>query len=253
MSTISEIKEIINSASVESKLQVCKQFEDDKRAGVQKLVTSAKKQYDAYLDELERCDYMLSYEKELYDNGCEYIAGVDEVGRGPLAGPVVTCAVILPKDVKILYANDSKKLSEKKREELYDEIMEKAIDVQICAESVKKIDQFNILGATKRSMLKSIKHLKVKPDHVLIDAVTLDMDIPQTDIVKGDEKSMSIACASIVAKVYRDRMMKSFAEIYPEYSFESNKGYGTDEHIKAIKKHGLTPIHRRSFVKNIVE
>ncbi len=252
MQTISEIKEILNNTSIENKLEVCKNFEADTRAGVVKLVESAKKQYDAYLDELDRCDYILSYENELYENGVEYIAGVDEVGRGPLAGPVVTCAVILPKGVKILYANDSKKLSEKVREKLYDEIMEKALEVQICVESVATIDEINILEATKLAMKKSIEQFKVKPNFVLADAVTIDIDIPQLAIIKGDEKSMTIACASIVAKVYRDRMMKAFAEMYPEYAFEKNKGYGSEEHIQAIKKHGLTPIHRKTFVKNIV-
>ncbi len=252
MQTIGEIKEILNNTSIENKLEVCKNFETDTRAGVLKLVESAKKQYDAYLDELERCDYILSYENELYSNGVEYIAGVDEVGRGPLAGPVVTCAVILPKGLKILYANDSKKLSEKAREKLYDEIMEKAVEVQISVESVATIDKINILEATKLAMKKSIEQFTIKPNFVLADAVTIDIDIPQLAIIKGDEKSMSIACASIVAKVYRDRMMKAFAEIYPEYAFEKNKGYGSEEHIQAIKKHGLTPIHRKTFVKNIV-
>ncbi len=252
MQTISEIKEILSNTLIEDKLEVCKNFEADTRAGVIKLVESAKKQYDAYLDELERCDYILSYENELYQNGVEYIAGVDEVGRGPLAGPVVTCAVILPKGVKILYANDSKQLSEKMREKLYDEIMEKAVEVQICVESVATIDKINILEATKLAMKKSIEKFNIKPNFVLADAVTIDIDIPQLAIIKGDEKSMTIACASIVAKVYRDRMMKAFDEMYPEYAFEKNKGYGTEEHIQAIKKYGLTPIHRKTFCKNIV-
>ncbi len=252
MQTISEIKQILNDTLIENKLEVCKNFEADTRAGVVKLVESAKKQYDAYLDELDRCDYILSYEKELYDQGVQYIAGIDEVGRGPLAGPVVTCGVILPKDIKILYANDSKKLSEKVREKLYDEIMEKAVEVQICVESVATIDDINILEATKLAMKKSIEQFKIKPDFVLADAVTIDIDIPQLAIIKGDEKSMSIACASIVAKVYRDRMMKAFGEMYPEYAFDKNKGYGSPEHIAAIKKYGLTPIHRRTFVKNFI-
>ncbi len=249
---IKEIKAIIESACVEEIQQVCQQFKDDERSGVQKLIVSANKRYAAYLDELERCDYMLSFENELYDAGCEYIAGVDEVGRGPLAGPVVTCAVILPKGVKILYANDSKKVNEALRERLYDEIFEKAIDVQISVESVGTIDEINILEATRLAMKHSIEQLKVKPSHILADAVKIDVDIPQTSLIKGDEKSMTIACASIVAKVYRDRMMKAFGEVYQGYGFEKNKGYGSQEHIEAIKKLGLTPIHRKTFVKNFI-
>ncbi len=252
MQTISDIKKILNETLIENKLEVCKNFEDDTRAGVKKLVESAKKQYDAYLDELDRCDYMLSYENECYVNGADYIAGVDEVGRGPLAGPVVTCAVVLPKGEKILYANDSKKLSKKVREKLYEEILEKAVAVKIIVESPATIDKINILEATKLAMKKSIEQLKVKPSCLLVDAVTIDVDIPQKALIKGDEKSMSIACASIVAKVHRDNMMEAFSELYPEYAFEKNKGYGSAEHIEAIKKHGISPIHRKTFVKNFV-
>ncbi len=249
---IGEIKKLFEETPIENKLEIVEQFRTDTRAGVQKLIVSAEKQHDAYLDELERCDYMLSFEQELYDNGAEFIAGVDEVGRGPLAGPVVTCAVVLPKGVKILYANDSKKLSKAMREKLCDEIMEKALSVQISSESVETIDKVNILEATKLAMKKSVESLTVKPSHVLVDATTLNIDIPQTSIIKGDEKSMSIACASIVAKVYRDKMMKSFNELYPNYFFDKNKGYGSAEHIKAIKEHGITPIHRKTYVKKDV-
>ncbi len=250
METISEIKKILKETLVEEKLEICKKYENDTRAGVIKLVESAKKQYNAYLDELERCDYMLSYEEELYLKGAKYIAGVDEVGRGPLAGPVVTCAVVLPKGLKILYANDSKKLSEKMRNQLYNEILDKALAVEVAVESPATIDDINILEATKLAMKKSVESLSVKPDFVLVDATTIDIDIPQEAIIKGDEKSMSIACASIVAKVHRDRMMKAFSELYPNYSFEKNKGYGSAEHIRAIKEKGISPIHRKSFVKN---
>ncbi len=249
---IGEIKKIIEETAVENKLEVVEQFRADSRVGVQKLIASAEKKYNAYLDELERCDYMLSYEQELYESGVEFIAGVDEVGRGPLAGPVVTCAVVLKKGEKILYANDSKKLSKIMKDKLYDEIMEKAVAVQISVESVETIDKINILEATKLAMKKSVEGLTVKPSHVLVDATTINIDIPQTSIIKGDEKSMSIACASIVAKVYRDRMMESFNELYPNYSFDKNKGYGSEEHIKAIKEFGITPIHRKTFVKNFI-
>ncbi len=249
---ISDIKKLFDETQVEKKLEVVEQFKNDSRVVVQKLILSAEKQYNAYLDELERCDYMLSFEQELYDSGAKYIAGVDEVGRGPLAGPVVTCAVVLKRNEKILYANDSKKLSKIMREKLYDEIMEKAVAVQISVESVETIDKINILEATKLAMKKSVEGLAAKPCHVLVDATTINIDIPQTAIIKGDEKSMSIACASIVAKVYRDRMMESFNELYPNYCFDKNKGYGSADHIKAIKEFGITPIHRKTFVKNFI-
>lgn len=252
MKTIGEIKKLYNETSFEDLLNFCEEYKEDTRKGVEKLVESAKRKYDDYLTELKRCDDILVLENELYDKGAEYILGIDEVGRGPLAGPVVTCAVILPKGVKIMYANDSKKLSKKMREKLYDEIIEKALSVQISVESVETIDSINILEATKLAMKKAVENSRIEPSHVLVDALTLDIKYPQSKIIKGDEKSMSIACASIVAKVYRDQMMTEFSEIYSEYAFEKNKGYGSSEHIDAIKKYGLTPIHRRTFVKNIV-
>ncbi len=249
---ISDIKKLFEETPIEKKLEVVEIFEADTRVGVQKLIESAKKQYNDYLDELERCDYILSYETEIYESGAEFIAGVDEVGRGPLAGPVVTCAVVLPKGVKILYANDSKKLSKAMREKLNDEIMEKAVAVQIAVESVETIDRINILEATKLAMKKSVEGLAVKPSHVLVDATVIDIDIPQTPIIKGDEKSMTIACASIVAKVYRDKMMEAFNELYPNYGFDKNKGYGSAVHIEAIKEFGISPIHRKTYVKKYI-
>lgn len=210
-----------------------------------------KKQEEKLKAELERLYEMSAYEREHAD--CEFIAGIDEVGRGPLAGPVVTCAVILPKDVRILYVNDSKKLSEKKRELLYDEIMEKAIAVGIGMETPEVIDDINILQATYSAMRKAIANLQVKPDILLNDAVTIPgVDIPQVPIIKGDAKSISIASASIIAKVTRDRLMVEYDALYPGYGFASNKGYGSKEHIEALKKLGKTPIHRESFIKNFV-
>jgi len=201
--------------------------------------------------EIERTHVMYSFEREY--NEYEYICGIDEVGRGPLAGPVVTCAVILPKDHEILYLNDSKKLTEKKRESLYDTIMAEAISVGIGFNSCERIDEINILQATYEAMRKAINNLSVKPDILLNDAVTIPMvDIKQIPIIKGDAKSASIAAASIVAKVTRDRLMVELDEKYPEYHFASNKGYGTAEHIKSLKEFGPTDIHRRSFIKNFV-
>lgn len=202
-------------------------------------------------EERKRLYEMSRYERE-YGN-VQYICGIDEVGRGPLAGPVVACGVILPKDVEILYINDSKKLSEKKREALYDEIMEKAIAVGIGIESEKVIDEINILQATYKAMRTAINNLSVKPDILLNDAVTIpDVEIRQVPIIKGDAKSISIAAASIVAKVTRDRIMVEYDDCYPGYGFASNKGYGSKAHIEALIKMGKTPIHRNSFIGNIV-
>lgn len=190
---------------------------------------------------------MKEFETELYNNGINFIAGIDEVGRGPLVGPVVTAAVILPKDFYDERINDSKKLTEKKRELLYDVIMENAISVGIGISSEDVVDEINILNATKRAMLEAVNNLSVKPEHLLIDAVKLNTDIPQTSIIKGDAKSESIAAASIIAKVTRDRMMVELDKIHPEYDFKHNKGYGTKKHIEAIRKYGIIKEHRKTF------
>ena len=190
---------------------------------------------------------MKEFETELYNKGINFIAGIDEVGRGPLVGPVVTAAVILPKDFYDERINDSKKLTEKKRELLYDVIMENAISVGIGISSEDVIDEINILNATKRAMLEAVNNLSVKPEHLLIDAVKLNTDIPQTSIIKGDAKSESIAAASIIAKVTRDRMMIELDKIHPEYDFKHNKGYGTKKHIEAIRRYGIIKEHRKTF------
>ncbi len=180
------------------------------------------------------------------------IAGLDEVGRGPLAGPVVTACVIMPYDEMIDGVYDSKRVSAKKREKLYDEILSKAIAYSITLENEKVIDEINILQATKKSMLNSYKSLSIKPDVLLVDAVKLDVDCETLPIIKGDMTSYAIACASIVAKVYRDRMMDEYALKYPMYDFANNKGYGTKKHIEALKTYGKCPIHRDSFISNFV-
>lgn len=190
---------------------------------------------------------MKEFENELYENGIKYIAGIDEVGRGPLVGPVVTAAVILPRDFYDERINDSKKLTEKKREILYDVIMENAVSVGIGISSEDVIDEINILEATKKAMIEAVNNLSVKPEHLLIDAVKLNIDIPQTSIIKGDAKSESIAAASIVAKVTRDRMMVELDKEHPEYDFKHNKGYGTKKHIEAIEKYGILKEHRKTF------
>ena len=205
--------------------------------------------------ELERLEVMSAYEKEYAQY--THICGIDEVGRGPLAGPVVACAVVLPKDVTILYLNDSKKLSEKKRELLYDEIMEKAVAVGIGAVGPARIDEINILQATYEAMRMAIEDLTgklgKKPDLLLNDAVTIpEVDLPQVPIIKGDAKSISIAAASIVAKVTRDHLMIEYDQVLPGYDFAKNKGYGTKAHIAGLKELGATPIHRKTFITHFV-
>ena len=198
---------------------------------------------------------MKEYETELYNKGIKYIAGIDEVGRGPLVGSVVTAAVILPENFYDERINDSKKLTEKKRELLYDVIMESAISVGIGIRTNEDIDRINILEATKEAMIEAVNNLSVKPEHLLIDALKLDIDIPQTSIIKGDAKSISIAAASIIAKVTRDRMLVELDKLHPEYDFKHNKGYGTKKHIEALYKYGPLKEHRKTFepVKSILE
>lgn len=246
-----EIDEILKNIPINQLKDEIDRFKGDDRSSVKKLIEKYEKNIVKYEKELDRIEVMKQFEKEYGHLG--YVCGIDEVGRGPLAGPVVACAVILPKDVDILYVNDSKKLSEKKREELYDEIMEKAIAVGIGIEDHNVIDELNILQATYSAMRKAVSNLSVKPDVLLNDAVTIPgVDIKQVPIIKGDAKSVSIAAASIIAKVTRDRMMVELDEKYPGYDFASNKGYGSATHIEGIKSQGLCEIHRRSFTKNFV-
>ena len=211
----------------------------------------ARKREEKLKAEMARIDALKEYERKYESGG--YVCGIDEVGRGPLAGPVVACACILPKDCNILYINDSKKLSKKKREELYDIIMKEAVAVGIGYNSPERIDEINILQATFEAMREAISKLSVTPDILLNDAVTIPgVDIKQVPIIKGDAKSISIGAASIVAKVTRDRLMEDYDKLFPEYGFASNMGYGTAVHIKALKEIGPCPIHRRSFIHNFV-
>lgn len=250
MEKIGEIKERFSTGNVTELSELVSLYEGDERSGVQAAVAAARKRIAAYEKEILRIERMKRYEKEYGEYS--YICGIDEVGRGPLAGPVVAGAVILPKDCSLLYLNDSKKLSEKKREELYAKIMEAAVAVGVGYNTPARIDEINILQATYEAMREAVSHLSVKPDLLLNDAVTIPkIDIEQVPIIKGDAKSISIAAASIVAKVTRDRLMVKYDEIYPEYGFASNKGYGSSTHIDAIKKYGPTPIHRKSFIKNL--
>lgn len=246
---MNDIKKELEEADTFLRNSLMLQYQKDNRAGVKKLLLKYEKEEMNLRKERERTWQMQSYEREYrqYSNIC----GIDEVGRGPLAGPVVAGAVILKKDCDILYINDSKKLSEKKREQLSIEIMDKAVAVGIGIVPPSVIDRINILNATYEAMRKAIGELLVKPDFLLNDAVYIPgISIPQKGIVKGDAKSLSIAAASIVAKVARDRMMVEYDALYPAYHFAGNKGYGSAEHIKAIKQYGPCPIHRKSFIKN---
>ena len=227
----------------------------DGRAGVQAAISKRKRELQKQVDEDLRLEKMLAYEKELYTQGIQLIAGVDEVGRGPLAGPVVAAAVILPKACKIPGLNDSKKIPKSKHKEIYEAVLQNAVAIGIGIKDNQVIDQVNIYEATKLAMMEAIGQLEPQPQHLLIDAMKLDLPISQTSIIKGDANSLSIAAASIVAKVTRDQMMEEFDRKYPGYDFAQNAGYGTAKHLAGLDKLGVTPIHRRSFepVKSMCE
>ena len=249
--SISDIKKEFEQADRQELAALYEKYETDERNGVVSLIAKYKKQEEKLEAERKRMEDMYIYERKYAD--FDMICGIDEVGRGPLAGPVVAGAVILPKDCDILYLNDSKKLSEKVREALYDEIMEKAIATGIGMVSPQRIDEINILQATYEAMRMAISNLKIKPDLLLNDAVTIpEVNIKQVPIIKGDAKSASIAAASIIAKVTRDRLMVQYEEVLPGYGFASNKGYGSAAHIQALKNCGPTPIHRETFIKNLI-
>jgi len=230
---------------------ILNKYRKDTRVGVIKLIEKYDKEKQKLQDELARTEVMKSFENKYSEYN--YICGIDEVGRGPLAGPVVACAVILPKNCNILYINDSKQLSQKKREELYDEIMEQAIAVGVGSIPPNRIDEINILQANYEAMRQAISNLSVVPDLLLNDAVTIPkIVIKQIPIIKGDTKSISIAAASIIAKVTRDRLMVAYDKIFPQYGFASHKGYGSKDHIEVLKKIGPSPIHRATFIKNFI-
>ena len=254
MATIKEIKEqLANIQRLDDPLLT--ELEQDSRSGVIQAIAKRKREIQKRLDEDERLEGMLAYEKECYARGMELIAGVDEVGRGPLAGPVVAAAVILPKACKIPGLNDSKKIPKSKHKEIYEAVLQNAIAIGIGIKDNHVIDQVNIYEATKLAMMEAIGQLDPQPQHLLIDAMKLDLSIPQTSIIKGDANSLSIAAASIVAKVTRDQMMEDLDQLYPGYNFAQNAGYGTANHLAGLHKLGVTPIHRRSFepVKSMCE
>lgn len=251
MKTIGEIKTEFLNTGYAGWQELCDVYRSDERAGVTKLVQQYEKKIQNLENEKLRMQKMMEYEHKYEHLG--YLCGIDEVGRGPLAGPVVACAVILPHDHHILYLNDSKKLTAHKREELYDVILREAVAVGIGMAGPARIDEINILQATYEAMRQAVSKLKVVPQLLLNDAVTIpEITIPQVPIIKGDAKSASIAAASIVAKVTRDRLMAEYDKTMPEYGFASNKGYGSAEHIAALKKYGPSPIHRASFITHFV-
>ena len=244
---IGEIRDLLQAAEDQMLPDFIARFESDERSGVRQLVQRAQKRLDALEKERERLMAMHQYEEQYKD--CQAICGIDEAGRGPLAGPVVAAAVILPKDCEILYLNDSKQLSAKKRELLYDEIMEKAVSVGVGYATPQRIDEINILQATYEAMRQAVNKLSVCPDILLNDAVRIPgLSMQQVPIVKGDAKSVSIAAASIIAKVTRDRLMMEYDKAMPQYHFAANTGYGSAEHIEALAVYGASPIHRRSFI-----
>lgn len=251
MQNAKEIKELFQAACVDELPELIKTYGNDERAGVRKLAEMAEKKLLALEKERQRIYQLSEYERKYAEYN--FICGIDEVGRGPLAGPVVAGAVILPRNCEILYINDSKQLSEKKREELYDIIMDKAVACAVGYATPERIDEINILQATYEAMREAIAKLSPAPDLLLNDAVNIpEVGIRQVPIIKGDAKSISIGAASIIAKVTRDRLMVEYDKVFPEYGFAGNKGYGSSAHIEALKKYGPTPIHRKSFIKNFV-
>ena len=251
MKTLSEIRAELEGAQGAELERLCGEYEQDARKGVQKLLNQARRREEALRKELERVEAMCSYEKE--SANYELICGFDEAGRGPLAGPVVAGAVILPRDCRIMGINDSKKLSAGKREELFAAIQEKASAVGVGMVSPERIDEINILQATYEAMRQAVAALGVVPELLLNDAVRIPgLSVPQVPIIKGDAKSQSIAAASIIAKVTRDRLMEEYDKIMPEYGFVSNKGYGSAAHIEALKKYGPSLIHRKTFITHFI-
>lgn len=251
MKTISEIKKELEQADPAIREKLLKEYRQDSRSGVASLVRRYDREKEKTEKEKARIEQMKIYEKK-YDH-LGYVCGIDEAGRGPLAGPVVAGAVILPHDSKILWLNDSKQLSARKREELYDVIMENAVAVGVGYASPARIDEINILQATYEAMRQAVSQLSVHPQILLNDAVTIpDIELPQVPIIKGDAKSVSIAAASIIAKVTRDRLMVEYDKLMPEYGFAAHKGYGAQAHIDALKKYGPSPIHRATFIKKFV-
>ena len=250
--SLKDIRALAQDLAPDEMRQMAKILSQDPRQGVRNYGASLEKKADRVLTEAARVASMRQTELELIRSGISPVAGVDEAGRGPLCGPVVSCTLILPEDFDELWINDSKKLTEKKREELFRLITENAVACEVGIADAALIDEINILRATIRTVEESLGRIRVKPAMVLLDALEVDTPIPQRSIVRGDATVYCIAAASIVAKVSRDRMMYEYDSMYPEYHFASNKGYGTADHIEALRKYGPCPIHRKTFIRNFI-
>ena len=242
--TIKEIKELLKKDNIERDLLA--ELDQDERAGVKKLLASYYKRQEKLAKAREAFNLRFTYEKKFWEKS-QLVAGVDEVGRGPLAGPVVTAAVIIDKNFDLIEVNDSKKLSPKRRLELYPKILEKAVSVAVGVKDAQVIDEINIYEADRLAMAEAVNHLDIQPDALLVDAMDVPVNLLQIKLIKGDAKSNSIAAASIIAKVFRDKLMDDYAKIYPQYDFPNNAGYGTAKHLAALREYGPTPIHRKSF------
>ncbi|MCX7884270.1 MAG: ribonuclease HII [Caloramator sp.] len=251
--SINDLKKILSECTYEEFINIKDILKEDNRKSVKKLIDKFENKFELYTKKIEEYNNRKIYETELYNLNFKAIAGVDEVGRGPLAGPVYAAAVILNPEVDIIEIKDSKKLSHIQRTIISEKIKNKCMDFSIGIATVEEIEKINILNATKLAMKRAIEGLKTKPDYLLIDAINLeDINIPQRSIIKGDDLSISIGAASIIAKVERDLYMNKISDKYPQYKFDKNKGYGTKEHIDAIKKYGICEIHRKQFIKNFI-
>lgn len=252
MDSIPEIKKLLEKLDVSEYVHVLELYRDDDRIGVKKLIKVYENKISKHNSKIDKLNEMKLYEEFAYTRGFNLVAGIDEVGRGCFAGPVVTACVMLPRDFSVIGIDDSKRLKPEQRAYFFNIIKNQAIDVCTNFQSNDVIDEINILNATKLSMIESVKGLRDKPDYLIIDAVELDnlSNIEKLSLIKGDEKSISVASASIIAKITRDNFMNEMHKVYPQYNFDKNKGYGTKEHIEAIKKYGICPIHRKTFLKN---
>lgn len=244
--TVKEVRELFKQVDSSSD-PLFAQYAQDSRAGVAKVIEQTQRRLNKQAAARAAFHGRFRYENELWQRGIKYVAGMDEVGRGPLAGPVVTCAVILDDNFDLVGVTDSKQLTPKEREELYLRIVDEAVEVSLAVNDAPVIDQLNIYAATQQAMIRAVKQLHHRSQHLIVDAVPLAIDIPQTTLIKGDQKSISVAAASIVAKEYRDHLMKDYDRIYPGYDLAENMGYGTAKHLAGLVKLGATPIHRRSF------
>lgn len=244
--TVSQVKELLATINNLTDPRLT-ELRADSRKGVQTALNQHYRRVKRRQEAVVAFKQRFKYENQLWSAGCHYVAGMDEVGRGPLAGPVVTCAVILDPHFDLVGVTDSKQLTRHEREQLYLRIVDEAVEVSIAVNSSETIDKLNIYAATQDAMMRAVNNLYHQPDHLIVDAVPLPFDYPQTTLIKGDQKSISVAAASIVAKEYRDHLMKDYDRVYPGYDFAENMGYGTQKHLAGLKKYGVTPIHRRSF------